>query len=270
MSFDEDIQIAKAQEQLIVKDNKIIQNIIKRNYTLSLLEQKVLGFFISLIKPLKDITDKPQYVYTFDVKMFCKVCGIDYNNGKNYANIKNIIQQLSDHSFWIENNGVKILLRWIDSAKIQEHSGKISIRFSPEITPYLFDLKEQFTQYELYQILAFKSSYSIALYELLKSHAFKEELIISIEDLRHYLVIEDKYKEFVNLRRRVIEPSIKEINDFTNLKVTWTGSKKGKHYVSLTFKISIKQQWDMYEAYRYAMAEINGIHHIPGQLNLFE
>lgn len=59
MSFDEDIQIAKAQEQLIVKDNKIIQNIIKRNYTLSLLEQKVLGFFISLIKPLKDITDKP-------------------------------------------------------------------------------------------------------------------------------------------------------------------------------------------------------------------
>lgn len=64
MSFDEDIQIAKAQEQLIVKDNKIIQNIIKRNYTLSLLEQKVLGFFISLIKPLKDITDKPQYVYT--------------------------------------------------------------------------------------------------------------------------------------------------------------------------------------------------------------
>lgn len=59
-----------------------------------------------------------------------------------------------------------------------------------------------------------QSSYSIALYELLKSHAFKEELIISIEDLRYYLVIEDNY--------------------------------------------------------RYAMAEINGIHHIPGQLNLFE
>lgn len=59
MSFDEYIQIAKAREQLVVKDNRLIQNVSKRTYKLSTLEQKILGFFISLIKPPKDITDSP-------------------------------------------------------------------------------------------------------------------------------------------------------------------------------------------------------------------
>lgn len=271
MSFDEDIQIERARENLVVKDNRLIQNIDRRRYTLSTLEQKILCFFISLIKPPTDITDKPQYTYTFDIVKFCKVCGIDYNNGKNYANIKIAIQQLSDKSFWIKDNGVSTLLRWFDSATIQEKSGKISIRFSPEIIPYLFNLQERFTQYELYQTLALRSSYSIALYELLKSHAFKKEITIDIQNLRRYLAIDDnKYNDFTDFRKRVIDHAVKEINTYTDLSVEWNGNKQGKSYVSITFDISLKEQWDMYEAYRRTIAEINGVNHSPGQINLFE
>ena len=40
-TFDEEIQIAKAREHLIVKDNKLIQNVRRRKYELTALEQKI-------------------------------------------------------------------------------------------------------------------------------------------------------------------------------------------------------------------------------------
>lgn len=84
--FDEEIKIEHSKEHLVVKDNRLIQNVTRRKYELSVLEQKVLGFIISMIKPPQDTTDGPVYKYEFDVRLFCKVCGIDFNNGKNYAN----------------------------------------------------------------------------------------------------------------------------------------------------------------------------------------
>lgn len=269
-TFDEEIQIAKAREHLIVKDNKLIQNVRRRKYELTALEQKILGFIISLIKPPKNAAEEPQYRYSFDVRLFCKVCGIDYDNGKNYANVKAALQKLSDNSFWIEEGDDEVLLRWIDSTRITKKSGKVSIRFSDEIAPYLFDLQERFTQYELYQTLALKGAYSIALYELWKSHSFKDKITVSIDDLKIYLSITDKYKEYKALRRKVIEPAVEEVNKYTDLNVKWEPYKQGRSYVAITFYIEKKKQWEGYEAYRRTMAELNGVQHIPGQINMFE
>ena len=258
-TFDEEIQIAKAREHLIVKDNKLIQNVRRRKYELTALEQKILGFIISLIKPPKNAAEEPQYRYSFDVRLFCKVCGIDYDNGKNYANVKAALQKLSDNSFWIEEGDDEVLLRWIDSTRITD-----------EIAPYLFDLQERFTQYELYQTLALKGAYSIALYELWKSHSFKEKIVISMDDLRTYLSIADKYKDYRDFKKRVIEPAVEEVNQYTDLNIKWEPYKQGRSYVAITFYIEKKKQWEGYEAYRRTMAELNGVQHIPGQINMFE
>ena len=184
--------------------------------------------------------------------------------------MKAALQKLSDNSFWIEEGDDEVLLRWIDSTRITKKSGKVSIRFSDEIAPYLFDLQERFTQYELYQTLALKGAYSIALYELWKSHSFKDKITVSIDDLKIYLSITDKYKEYKALRRKVIEPAVEEVNKYTDLNVKWEPYKQGRSYVAITFYIEKKKQWEGYEAYRRTMAELNGVQHIPGQINMFE
>lgn len=82
--------------------------------------------------------------------------------------------------------------------------------------------------------------------------------------------IEDKYEEYKNFRRKIIEQAVKEINRYTDLNVEWNPVKSGRSYVAIEFRIEQKEQWDGYEAYRATMAEINGVKHIPGQINLFE
>lgn len=255
-TFDEEIELAKARQNLVVKDNRLIQSVTKRKYELSLLEQKCLGFIISLIKPPQNGNSTPQYNYTFDVRLFCKICGIDYENGNNYANVKAALQRLSDNSFWLDNGEEEVLMRWVDGAKITKRSGKINIRFSDEIMPYLFNLQERFTAYELYQTLALRSIYSVSLYEFFKSNAFKKNITVNIEELRTYLSIQEKYKEFRDLKKRVLTPAIEEINNYTDLNISWEPCKKGRNYVALRFTICSKEQKEGYAAYRRIMAEI--------------
>ena len=97
MLEDEQIRILTKKEYLVVKGNELIQ---KSRFELSLQEQKTIAYICSMIKPI-DTLDRINRVpfqleYEFSIRDYCKVCGIDYNNGKNYTDIKNTLKQLRD------------------------------------------------------------------------------------------------------------------------------------------------------------------------------
>lgn len=68
--------------------------------------------------------------------------------------------------------------------------------------PYLYNLQEKFTSYELYQILALKGSHSIALYELFKSYLFRKSVKFSIDDIKNICHWKTNTK---NIRNFVVE-----------------------------------------------------------------
>lgn len=270
MNYDEQEAIERARENKVVKDNRLIQNVTRRKYELSLLEQKILGFIISLIKPPEDITSEPQYKYEFDIRTFCKVCGITLDSGKNYSNVKEALEKIADNSFWLdEGSKGKFYFQWIHSPRVIPKSGKITVHISEEVMPYLWNLQERFTAYELYQIMALKSTHSIAMYELLKSNAFKKKITVGIDELKKYLNIADKYQDYKDFRRKVIEQAVGEINQYTDLSIDWKPIKRGRYYVALEFSISQKEQWAGYEAYRATMAELGG-RRAAGQVDVLE
>ena len=255
----------------VVKDNKLIQNVTRRKYELSVLEQKVLCFILSKIKPAEDITSEPEYTYQFNIRDFCRVCGIDYDNGKNYKNVKAALDKLADNSFWLDYGEGEFRFQWIVTPDIRKGQGVIEVEIPKKVMPYLWNLSEKFTAYQLYNILALKSSYSIMLYELFKSYAWKKTIVLSLDDLRKYLGLDEtKYKEYKALRRAVIERSIAEIEKYTDLRITFEPVRKGRYYVALEFHIKVVEGDENIESYRRAMAEINGVKYIPGQLHLFE
>ena len=269
MNYDERIVIEKARENKVVKDNKLIQKITRRKYELTVTEQKMIGYIVSMIKPPTVPGEDPILNYEFDIRQFCKICGIDYDNGANYAHIKEVLKKLRDNSFWItDENEDEVLLSWIENPKIHKKSGKVGIRISQDMIPYLYDLQEKFTSYELYQILALKSSYSIRLYELLASYEFTKKHTFEINELKGLL--QCPYKDYKDFRRYALEPAVKEINEFTNLQASWEAITKGRKVVAIEFKMKRKKQIESYEAYRKTMAELNGMKHQNGQLNLFE
>jgi len=217
----------------VIKSNDLIQ---KARFDLSVQEQKIILYLISKLKP----DDNKLVTIDFAIKEFCSVCGINLS-GKNYNDISSTIKNLADKSLWIYfDNGKKVLMRWIQRAIIDEKTGAMQIRFDELLEPYLFDLKKNFTQYELYNVLAMKSQYSIRLYEILRSYEYKHSIEFEINNLKEQLSAThyDKYKDF---RCRVLDIAIKEILDFSDINVTYGAIKEKNKYSKIAFTIYRKK-----------------------------
>jgi len=255
---EEQNEIVESRNQLVVKSNTIIQ---KARFDLTTQEQKIILFLISKIKPEdEDFTNQ-----RFDISEFCKVCGIDYDNGKNYKNIKETIKKLSTKNAWVElDEDVDVLLSWINGATIYKKSGIVKLRLSEDMKPFLLELKKNFTQYEILYTLAMKSQYSIRLYEILRSYAYKGRWIVEIEELKRMLTAET-YERFPDFKRKVLDISMRELKTFSDLKVSYQIIKEGRRYAKIEF--SIKQKIDTNERVR-TWANIDNVLH--PQINMFD
>lgn len=244
MNYNEKIEVAKQREYLVVKGNELIQ---KTRFNLSLTEQKTVAFICSMIKPV-EVLDKVkgipyQLEYDFNIRDYCKVCGIDYDNGNNYANIKSILKGLRDKSMWLLlPDGSETTVGWLAKATTNKRSGVAKIKLDEDLVPYLFDLGQKFTQYQLYNVLAMKSAFSMRLYELLKSYEFQKVKTFGIEELKQLLMVEDvkSYSRFPDFRRKVLEVAQREINELTDINIEFEPITKGRKVVKVTFRITTK------------------------------
>jgi len=227
-------QLQEIREYKIVKTNELIQ---RSRFSLTAQEYKIISYLISKIKP----GDSDLELYEFKITEFCEICGIRQDSGKNYSNIKNAIQNLSDKSLWVQtkNEGIETLIRWIERPYIDNRSGTIRIKLDELMKPFLLQLKEKFTQYGLYFILPMKSQYSIRLYELLKSREYIGHWKVEIKELKRRLSAEN-YKRYVDVKRYVIEIAIREINDFSDIDVRYSVEKQGNKVTHAIFQIRSK------------------------------
>lgn len=269
-------EINDQRNYYVAKSNDHIQ---KARYNLSTLELKTLSFMISLIKP----EDKTGKFYTFSITDYCHVRGINPNDANVRNLVKNTIKALHDKSFWIiDPNGQDVLCSWIDKVKI-DRGGYISIRFDEDIESYLFGLidKKRYTQYELLYTLPMKSGYSIRLYEVLKScidlknskspnkfRTIKEEF--NMDELRQRVgsnkideksgkVIEKHYPQFREFKRNVLDVAVKEINDYTDLNISYVKLCKGRMVTGIQFKIAYKNSDDLLKANQKVEDAINKV-----------
>ena len=174
--FTDEEQLEIERNQLVVKHNSLIQ---KTRYSLNTQQQKVILYLISKIRP----DDDELREYDYDLKDFCRVCGISYH-GQNYSNIKESILQLHNKAFWITTEEKETLVSWIMKATIYKNDTRLRIRLDDDLKPFLLHLREQFTAYELSYILVMRSKYSIRLYEYLKSYHSLSVITVSVEELK--------------------------------------------------------------------------------------
>ncbi len=106
--------------------------------------------------------------------------------------------------------------------------------------PYLIHLQRHFTSYELLYTLAMRSQYSIRLYEILKSYAYKKNKIFDIEDLKHILSAEN-YIRFPDFKRYVLDIAIREMNELSDLTIAYELIKESRRYAKINFSIQIKK-----------------------------
>ena len=203
---------------------------------LSLTAQRILKVVASMIKP----TDQPHKQYRFRLDDFCKVFNLKAT--KINKNILNAFIELRQHFTLPVGNGR--VTGWISYGQI--NSADVVVEFDPILLP--FYQQALAGQYKLINVKGFGCSYTFRFYELfcLKLGDKKEcEFEINIENLKIWLQIENKYKLYGDLRKRIITPMLKDINgnddneqtNFCNLRVKCEEVKSGKSIVSLKFQV---------------------------------
>ena len=213
----------------VVKHNDLIQ---RSRYNLTLQEQKIIVYLISKIQ----MNDTNLDLCELQIKEFCEICGIDETSGKNYAALKQAVMALRNKGFWVNINGEYISMSWIEKARISPKSGTIKIKLDDDMKPYLLELKERFTSYKLYFILAMKSKYSIRLYEILKSYQKLNQCEFEIEQLKKLLDAET-YEIFADFRVRAVDVAVKEINTYSDISVSYSLEKQGRMFHKIKFSI---------------------------------
>ena len=99
-----------------------------------------------------------------------------------------------------------------------------------------------YTAYFLKHVAKFRSSYSIRLYEMLIQWKSVGSTEIEVDELRQLWVLENKYPAMCDLKKRVIEPALRDINEYSNLWVKVGQRKRGRRVHSLQFRFGLKQQ----------------------------
>jgi plasmid replication initiation protein len=222
------------QNAVVVKSNALIE----ASYRLSLYEQRIMLACIAQVRRDEPLTD--QRLYTVSAQQIAEMTGTKV--GTTYQNLKAASERLFDRRVTLSEapNGKDVsavrLTRWVQEVVYQEAMGSISMRFSTTMIPYLSQLTEQFTRYALSDVAKMTSAHAIRLYELLVQWRSIGRREVEIEWLREAMQLEARYSNIRDLKRRVLDPAINQINEHSPMIVTWDQRKTGRKVTHLIFE----------------------------------
>ena len=111
-----------------------------------------------------------------------------------------------------------------------------------DIIPYISQLREQFTQLMLDDVVDFGSFYSYRIYLMMMQFRSTGICTIKISDLRETLELKDKYEATKDLRKWVIDTAVDEINGKSPFNVTYEMTKTGRKFTHLVIKFKAKNR----------------------------
>lgn len=208
----------------IVQANFLIENRPK----LTLDETRLFLTIIGSIN--KDDADfKPLEV---PVAEFAKLWGIDTRTA--YDKIKTALRGLVNKEFFIEGINPKtgklrfLSASYISMAAYEEGAGYATVEISKAFKPYLLELKERYTLYILQNVLNLTTVNAIRNYELLKQFQGVGFRLFTVSEYKAALKIENKYARNTDLRVNVVEPAVAEINEHTDILVSYEFLGRGQ------------------------------------------
>ncbi|CAM4200580.1 replication initiation protein [Geobacillus stearothermophilus] len=220
----------KQYNNAVTKSNVLIE----ANYKLSTLEQKIILYLISQIH--KD--DDDFKMYTLPIQEFSELLG--YRGSPKYTELREITKNLMRKVLEVREGQKLKQMSWVSYVEYDGNSGYVSLSFDPRLKPYLLQLKREFTTYRLKNVMELKSSYSIRMYELLKRWQYVGRFEIRLDELRMMVGAGNKYREYHNFKKRVLNPAQQEISEKTDIMFSYEEIREKRKVVSIRFRIKEK------------------------------
>lgn len=248
------LTLNELEKRKVVEHNSLITSIAKMDKT----PLKMFELAVSCIDTEKPLEDNTVYLSKRELFAFFKVSDNDKHSRFKEAVEKMQkqaffkIQERKEHGFEFENIVPIPYVKWTD------YNDEVLIRFSPEIIPYLVNLKKNFTQHALSDIAELNSKYSIILYRWLSMNYNQYEHYsvkggrradqveayrnpsITVKELRLMTDTVNEYKKFPDFSIWVLDKSFEEINAHTSFNVSYEKVKKGRSIDRIQFHIMKK------------------------------
>jgi plasmid replication initiation protein len=206
-------------------------------YEYSELQLDIFFYLLSILRK-----DQSNGVYEIVIKDLSAMTGKEYK----YGYLRKATEEMGSRMFEVSTAKSLKQLWMFQRVEYMIGEGRIELELTNPIKPYLFDLKANFTSFELYSALRLGSKHAKRIYTLCSQWKDKGETpIYNLDELKKMLALLDEkgneqYKPLSMFRKFVLDESIKQINQHTDLEVGYTLNKKGRSFKSVSF--TVKQQ----------------------------
>jgi len=208
-------------------------------------------------------SDVLQTVFTVPIHVIKEQAGIKATDNKRLKDELSKMKKISveydlfnkvtrDYTDWMEFNLVPYIKKKGDVLEYQLPAPVCEALLNPKV----------YSQINLQIIKGFKSRYSVILYELIKDYVGAQIPKMTVEKFKELFgVAEDKYPNFYNLKKRVIDVAIKEVNDktdefFVELDTTTVGRKTT--HIKFNFFTGPQMMKKMYQQELQRQAKLKG------------
>ena len=236
------VRMKTPDSPLVTQANQVVE----ASYKLTLAEKRLI---LLVLTKIDSHPDKPAAL----PETLIEVCAgdviehIKLPKNKAYEMLKDAADRLTERWVIIDcpdprNPKLKqTKTRWVYTVNYIPDDGKLQLRLSSDILPYLTHLAGEFIRYRINQVAGMTSVYAIRLYELLLQWMGDGEREVELDWLREKFDLPESYKRISDLKNRVIDPAIEQVNTHSNITVTYTQCKKGRVVVAFLFTFRLKQ-----------------------------
>jgi len=206
-------------------------DLINARHELTVNENRLILLTLTEIQP-DDEDFKP---YRIKISDFVDYTGT--NNKAMYDRARQITKSLMGKVLEIPQENGHLQVAFLSRARYERGRGYVELSFDPALKPYLLQLKERFTQYDVRNVLPLQSFYSQRIYELMKQYARIGERRMAVDELREILRLSGAYDHYGSFKKRVVLQAQRELHENTDLSFEFTEIKTGRKITHLHFKI---------------------------------
>ncbi len=247
------MQVEKTKKVAAIA-NQFIQH---ARYKLTPREQKLILYMATLLRP--EDSDFETYLVPVSEIEYILKSDETKKHGSFYERLDDLLDSITDKKitfptdFTVDGHRLRGHINWVAGAvpKYDEHGVLcVEFGFSPQMKPFLLGLKERFTRFEFLEVAKMKSGFSIRIYQMCKAYYFenirhgRNVFAANIKDFKSRLGIADKYPDFRNFRRKVLDVAREEINEKTHLRIDYDFIKKGRNITDLRIVINEKTDFN--------------------------
>lgn len=253
--------------EILSRSNKLILS----RYSATLIENKIMALSFKRVKLNKN--GNPAVVFTTsELRKLTRAKGNGF-----YNQLKIAAAGLMNKMVYMEDEQAQAFsfINLIQKAEYRE--GRFTVVFTNESKALLYDLKSNFTSMSIDTLFSFKTNHAYRLYEILKVHEYKIgennkpiEIVYSLSDLKlqlncintegknvkielmqphpnydkivNNLDTEKKFESWYEFKRGVLEKALKEINEKTELDVSYAPIRTGRGGKTTSVRFYLKRK----------------------------